>query len=339
MRCELPGRQVLCYDSAMRVVFMGSPEFAVPSLRALIRSCEVVGVVTQPDRPAGRGRAPRPPAVKSVAAEAGLPLIQPDTLRVPGVVDQLKAWSPDLIAVAAYGQILRPDVLALPSYGCLNVHASLLPRWRGAAPIQAAILHGDSQTGVTIMKMEPGLDTGPILSQLSTTILPDDTGGILALRLAGLGAELLLAAIPAYTEGRLVPRPQDGALATHAPMLTKAAGALDFRRPAADLARQVRAFEPWPGSYLTWCDLRLTVRQARAADETCGDIGAIGMVDGFPAVATSSGSLVLQTVQPAGRRPMSGPDFARGARAFIGARLPIAQETNAAGMDATGQEG
>jgi methionyl-tRNA formyltransferase len=322
----------------MRLVFMGSPEFAVPSLRRLVSSTEVVGVVTQPDRPAGRGRASRPPAVKSVAAEAGLPIIQPETLRLPVVFDQLKAWSPDLIIVAAYGHILPPDVLDLPPRGCLNVHASLLPRWRGAAPVQAAILHGDGETGVTIMKMDPGLDTGAILSQRAIPILPDDTGGSLSRRLADLGADLLSTTIPAYLDGRLVPRPQDGTLATHAPLLTKAAGALDLRRPAVELARQVRAFEPWPGSHLTWNDRRLTVRQARAADDRIGDIGIVMWIDGLLAVATGSGCLILETVQPAGRKAMTGVEYARGAAGFVGARLTVTHGTNAGRMDPTGHK-
>ena len=176
-----------------RIVFMGSPGFALPTLKALADHFPVVGVVTQPDRPAGRGRHLQPPPVKTLAQSMGLPLIQPQRLQDPDAMARLRAWAPELIVVAAFGQILRPEVLNLPPYGCLNVHASLLPRWRGAAPVQAAILHGDPETGVTIMKMDPGLDTGPIISQRATRIGSEDTGGALSDRLARLGAQLLLA--------------------------------------------------------------------------------------------------------------------------------------------------
>ena len=173
------------------LVFMGSPEFALPSLRSLAKNFQVIGVVTQPDRPSGRGRVLTQPPVKILAAQLGLPVIQPNRLREPEFMEQLQVWSPDLIVVAAFGQILRPDVLALPPQGCINVHASLLPRWRGAAPIQAAIRHGDPEAGVTIMKMDPGVDTGPMLAQRAIPIQPDDTAGRLAEKLSMLGAELL----------------------------------------------------------------------------------------------------------------------------------------------------
>ncbi|HEY5902380.1 MAG TPA: methionyl-tRNA formyltransferase, partial [Anaerolineales bacterium] len=181
-----------------RLVFMGSPDFALPTLRALSERYQVVGVVTQPDRPSGRGRGLTPPPVKTLALELGLPLIQPERLRLPDAMEALRTFAPDLIVVAAFGQILKPSVLDLPRYGCINVHASLLPRWRGAAPINAAILHGDHETGVTIMRMDPGLDTGPILSQAAIPIGPDETAGELYERLSMLGAELLIETLPGY---------------------------------------------------------------------------------------------------------------------------------------------
>ena len=182
-------------------VFMGSPDLALPILQALAAHYPIVGVVTQPDRPAGRGQALTPPPVKVLAEKLALPVIQPRRLREPEAMERLRSWAPELIVVAAFGQILRPEVLDLPRYGCINVHASLLPRWRGAAPIQAAILHGDADTGVTIMKMDPGVDTGPLLSQRSLPISPQDTAASLSEKLSALGAELLLETLPAYLKG------------------------------------------------------------------------------------------------------------------------------------------
>src|SRR5581483_10813336 len=189
-----------------RIVFMGSPDFAAPSLQALARHYHIVGVVTQPDRQAGRGREMKSPPIKKLALELGLPIIQPEKLRDPSAMDQLRLWAPDLIVVAAFGQILRPEVLALPPRGCVNVHASLLPRWRGAAPIQAALLAGDSQTGVTIMLMDKGVDTGAIISQSAIPIETDDTGGSLFEKLSRLGADLLIETLPRYISGELRPQ-------------------------------------------------------------------------------------------------------------------------------------
>jgi len=299
-----------------RIVFMGSPEFALPTLRRLAKQYPVVGVVTQPDRPAGRGRSLRPPPVKSLAESLGLPLIQPERLRTPEAIAQLRAWAPDLIVVAAYGQILRPAVLELPAFGCLNVHASLLPRWRGAAPIQAAILNGDAETGVTIMRMDAGVDTGPILSQRATPILAEDTAGTLGERLAELGAELLLDTLPDYLSGRLLPQPQDESSATFAPMLTRADGALDFNKSVESLARQVRAFNPWPGTYFTWQGAPLKVLRAHAIPASDLQPGRLTIHEGLPAVEAQGGLLVLDEVQPAGRKALSGGDFLRGARSW-----------------------
>jgi methionyl-tRNA formyltransferase len=233
-----------------RLVFMGSPDFSVPALRALAANYSIVGVVTQPDRPSGRGMRLTPPPVKIVAEELHIPVIQPQKLREPGAVQQLKDWNPDLIVVAAFGQILRREVLELPQYGCINVHASLLPRHRGAAPIQAAILAGDAETGITIMKMDPGLDTGPLLSQRAIPIGAEDTGGSMFEKLAQLGGELLLETIPDYISGKITPQPQPETGSTYAPMLKKEDGLLDFTRPAAELERKIRAFHPWPGAFL-----------------------------------------------------------------------------------------
>jgi len=310
-----------------RIVFMGTPDFAVATLRALVGAHTVVGVVTQPDRPAGRGRQLDRSPVKQFAAHSGLPVIQPQRLREPDALAQLQAWAPELIVVAAFGQILRPAVLDLPPYGCLNVHGSLLPRHRGAAPIAAAILAGDAQTGITIMRMDPGLDTGPMLASRALNIQADDTTGTLTERLAPLGASLLLEVIPAYLGGRLAPVPQDESLATYAPQLKKEDGQLDFTRPATELERRVRALLPWPGAFANWPDPAagaprpLKVLRAAVLDQRTPDAGMVLQTPQGPAVGAGSGSLLLLEVQPPGKRPMPAADFARGARGFIGSHL------------------
>lgn len=297
-----------------RLVFMGSPEFALPTLRLLAENYPVAGVVTQPDRPAGRGKELTPPPVKILAQEFHLPVIQPVRLKQPDAIEQLRLWSPDLIVVAAFGQILRPAILDLPKYGCVNVHASLLPRWRGAAPIQAAILAGDAWTGITIMRMDSGVDTGPILSQHAIPILPDDTAGFLSQRLAGLGAELLLETLPAYLSGELSPQPQDDSGATYVPMLKKDDGLLDFSRPAALLVRRVRAYNPWPGVYTLWKGQPLKVLRAHVVEDITSEPGQHLVHQHLPSVGTVQGILVLDEVQPAGKKPMPGEAFLHGAR-------------------------
>lgn len=310
-----------------RVVFMGTPEFAVPSLRALMAQQTVVGVVTQPDRPAGRGRQLAESPVKQAAQGAGLPLIQPDRLREPAAMARLAEWAPDVIVVAAFGQILRPAVLDLPPHGCLNVHASLLPRHRGAAPIAAAILAGDPVTGISLMRMDVGLDTGPVLAQRTAPIDPADTTLSLTERLARLGAQSLADCLPDYLSGRLPPQPQEDALATYAPQLKKEDGHLNFSRPAVHLERRVRACVPWPGAFALWPDPAggaarpLRVLRAAALDEQVGTPGEVVLTARGPAVGCNPGALLLLEVQPPGRRAMPALDFARGARGLIGAVL------------------
>jgi methionyl-tRNA formyltransferase len=297
-----------------RIVFMGSPEFALPALRKLAYSYPITGVVTQPDRPAGRGREPKSPPVKLLAEQLALPVIQPERLKAPDAMAQIQAWQPDLIVVAAFGQILRPAVLDLPRLGCINIHGSLLPRWRGAAPVQAAILNGDQESGVTIMCMDAGVDTGPVLSQAALPILPGDTADSLGRRMAELGANLLLETLPAYLDGSCVPQAQDDSLATYAPMLNKEEGELDFSQAAEALERRVRAFNPWPGAYMPWQGQILKIHAARALRATSQQPGRKLVHNGLPAVEAADGLLLLETVQPAGKRPMPGKDFLRGAR-------------------------
>ncbi len=298
-----------------RVVFMGSPGFAATILRRLASHYEVTGVVTQPDKPAGRGRQLKPPASKEAALDLGLPVMQPPRLRAPEAMEQLRNWNPEVIVVAAFGQILRADVLSLPRYGCINVHASLLPRWRGAAPIQAALLAGDPETGVTIMKMDEGVDTGAILSQAAIRIAPEDTAGSLSEKLAQLGADLLLERLPRYLAGDLQPKAQDETQATRAPMLKKEDGLLDWSRPAEELARRVRGLNPWPGAYLVWDTVNLKIHKAHAVNHDSPP-GQRLVHQGQPAVGTSSGILVLDEIQPAGKRPMDGRAFLAGARGW-----------------------
>jgi len=304
-----------------KIVFMGTPEFAVPTLQALAQGHTVVGVVTQPDRPAGRGQRVVESPVKQFARQAGLPIIQPQRLREPEALAQLTAWAPEIIIVAAFGQILKPAVLDLPPHGCVNVHASLLPRHRGAAPIPAAILSGNVETGVTIMRMDVGLDTGPILAQRAEPIHPDDTSLTLSERLSHLGAHLLLEVLPDYLAGKLAAQPQDEAQATYAPQLKKEDGHLDFTQSAADLERRVRAFTPWPGAFAVWQNQPIKILRAARVESVSGEPGEVLQTSQGPAVGCGSGGLLLVEVQPAGKKPMPAADFARGARGFVGARL------------------
>jgi methionyl-tRNA formyltransferase len=299
-----------------RLVFMGSPDFALPTLRALAANYDVVGVITQPDRPAGRGKQLTAPPVKILAKELDLPVIQPARLREPPAMAQLRAWAPDLIVVAAFGQILRQEVLDLPLHGCLNVHASLLPRWRGASPIQAAILAGDAETGVTIMRMDKGLDTGPILIERAIPIAPDDTAATLSDKLSTLGADILIETLPKYLSSELKPTPQPEAGATSAPILKKSDGELDAALSAEELARKVRAFNPWPGAFIVWKRQPLKVHRARIAAGNAAS-GQRRIEGGLPAIGTADGLLILNKVQPAGKKPMSGEEFLRGARDWI----------------------
>ena len=304
---------------SIRIVFMGSPDFSLPSLRSLAQAYQVVGVVTQPDRASGRGRELKAPPVKLLAQELGIPVIQPEKLKQPEAMEQLRAWQPDLIVVAAFGQILKKDVLDLPRFGCVNVHASLLPRWRGAAPINAAILAGDEETGVTIMKMDAGLDTGPMLSMKRIRIEPDDTAGSLFEALSTLGANLLIETLPDYIAGKISLQPQPDEGATYAPMLKKEDGRLDFTKSAVELARRVRAMNPWPGAWFEWDGNLLKVAQGTVGEGKGSQGGTRLIVEGRPAVMCADGVLILDEVQPQGRKIMPGRAFLSGARNWASA--------------------
>jgi methionyl-tRNA formyltransferase len=297
-----------------KIIFMGSPDFALPSLQALHDHYEVCVVVTQPDRKAGRGKTLTPPPVKRLALELSLEVYQPSSLRSQEAVDHLRSYNPDVIVVAAFGQILKENVLELPPHGCVNVHASLLPRWRGASPINAAILHGDAETGVTLMKMDVGLDTGPMLASRSIPIPAEVTAGVISDQLAKLGGEMLIEYLPQYLAGELAPTPQDDSLSTYAPMLKKSDGELDFSKTAEQLSRQVHAYHPWPGSFTTWKGNPLKIHQAHAAAGKSRTPGERAVFNSLPAIHTPDGLLVLEKVQPAGKKQMDGATFLNGAQ-------------------------
>ena len=306
-----------------KVVFMGTPEFAVPILQKLIETQTVVGVVTQPDRPAGRGRQLRPSPVKVTAEKAGIQLHQPESLRSEEAAAPLRTWQADVIVVAAFGQILRPHVLDLPPFGCINVHASLLPRWRGASPIQHAIMAGDSETGITLMKMDEGLDTGPIYLQESLTITPNETAASLHDRLSKLGADLLAQHLNDINLGRIEAKTQDNALATYAPLIKKDAGWLDWQRSSMDLDRHIRAMTPWPGAFSSWQgeNLKILLAQPTGQQLPPGVPGQIFVIQDSILVHTGDGGLKLGRLQLAGKKAMSPADFLRGRPEFADAIL------------------
>lgn len=312
----------------MRVGFMGTPAFAVPTLDALVAAGhDVAVVVAQPDKPSGRGRQLQSPPTVLRARELGIPVMQPTKVRSGEFPEAWEALGLDVGVVVAYGRILPPRLLDAPTHGCINVHASLLPRWRGAAPIQWALVGGDAETGVTTMQMAEGLDTGDMLLVAKTPIGPDDTAGTLHDRLCTIGAELLvrtLAELPT-----LRPVPQDDTLATFAPMLQREHGRLDWRRPAVELDRQVRGLTPWPGTFTTWRGEVLKVIAVRPVLEHPD--AAPGTVLAGGRVACGDGVLELVTVQQAGRKAVRAVDWMNGARVVVGEPLGAAEEAAGSG--------
>ncbi|MBN1935910.1 MAG: methionyl-tRNA formyltransferase [Anaerolineae bacterium] len=306
-----------------RIVFMGSPEYAVPCLEALHEHYPAILVITQPDQKQGRGREICISPVKEAALSRQLDIWQPVSLRTKTAIQRLEDFQPDLYVTAAIGHILTPEILEIPVHGCINVHASLLPRWRGAAPISAAILHGDSETGVTLMKTDPGLDTGPILAQTRCPVEPHDTAVTLTARLARLGADLLIATLPHWLAGEIVPQPQPAEGATYCRRLEKQDGEIDWRQPAALIERMIRAYTPWPGAYTFYRGQQLNVLRARVFAKERREYapGTVLALNGNVAVQTGKGALVLQTVQLAGKRTLDIDVFCRGQRDLIGARL------------------
>jgi methionyl-tRNA formyltransferase len=286
----------------MRIVFFGSPEFAVPSLEAVAAQNEVVLVLSQPDRPAGRGRQLQPPAVKQAALRLGLATLQPTKMKDPALAPHLAALAPDLFVVVAYGRILPPALLAVPRLGPWNVHASLLPLYRGAAPIQWAIIRGETRTGVAIMRMEEGLDTGPVAAVATETIADDDTAGSLSERLSRLGAGLLADTLPAIEQGRVSPTVQDHARATLAPMLTKDDGLLDFRQPAALVSAQARGVDPWPGAFALFQESALKLYRPCLVAGSGAPGQVLGLQPAGLAVACATGAVAFGELQLPGRK-------------------------------------
>jgi methionyl-tRNA formyltransferase len=299
----------------MRLIFMGTPEFALPSLNALHQSGHaVLAVVCQPDRPKGRGGRLTPPPVKGMAERFGLPVLQPDKMKDPAFLEGLRALRPEAIVVVAFGRILPPVILDLPPHGCINLHASLLPKYRGAAPIQWAIINGEQETGVTTMRLDPGMDTGDILLQERMPILPEDTAGSLSARLAERGADLMIRTLKGLESGEIIPVPQDHAQATLAPILEKEAGEIDWTRPAVHILNRIRGLSPWPGAYTFYQDERWSLWKADLGDPTAG--GPPGTIlktgrEGI-SVATGEGLIEILELQPANRRRMSVREFLAG---------------------------
>ncbi len=312
----------------VRIIFMGTPEFAVPSLTALHNHApeqgwELVAVVTQPDRPAGRGKKVVASPVKEQAERYGLPVLQPTSFRKqPDAVAALAALAPDLLVVAAYGLILPRAVLALPTHGAINVHASLLPAYRGASPIAAAILDGLGTTGVSIMLMDQGMDTGPVLAQAKQTIRSGDTTASLSERLASQGAELLVTTLPRWLAGEITPIPQDQLPGEPSvcSLIKKEDGQIDWTQPAAYIERMTRAYTPWPSAYTTWRGEPFKIWKAAVREGAAAPGHVVATPEG-PAVGTGAGLLVLHTVQPAGKRALDIRSFLNGALDFVGSIL------------------
>lgn len=312
----------------MCIVFMGTPAFSVPVLAQLCAdSFEVVSVYTQPDRPSGRGRRLIPSPVKEEALKLKLDLQQPEDFKKQETVKYLADLEPDIIVVASYGQILPENVLEIPRFGCLNIHPSLLPKYRGSSPVSASILNGDEETGVTIMLMDTGLDTGPILTQIKIAIEPQDTTGSLSARLSQLGASLIVKTIPRWTDNKLQAQPQDNDHASYTRTISKQDGKIDWGLPAIEIWRRVRAFQPWPGCYTFWHGKLLKIMdaipvQTHLSKQQQGLVVTLDKKFGAATgVVTGEGILALEKVQLEGKRPVLISDFILGQRGFIGAIL------------------
>ncbi|MBE2184826.1 MAG: methionyl-tRNA formyltransferase [Anaerolineae bacterium] len=299
---------------------MGTPDFAVPALKQLLQNYHVVGVITQPNRPAGRSRAVQQSPVKQAALEAGIAVLQPEKIRKPEAAETLRKLNADVFVVAAFGQILPQAVLDLPAHGSINIHASLLPRWRGAAPIQAAIRAGDAETGITIMKMNAGLDTGPMYRQRAISIAADETGQSLHDKLSQLGADLLIETLPEILNGTLLPQPQDDTLATLAPRIAKEEGRIDWSRPAIEIERTVRAFTPWPGTYTYWNGKLLKILNSEVS-EGHDESGRVSLKDHHLVIGTGEGLFAPTRLQIEGRSAVNIDDFLRGHPDFAGMQL------------------
>jgi methionyl-tRNA formyltransferase len=306
----------------MKAVFMGTPEFAVPTLHAMLAAhVEVAGVVTQPDRPAGRGRELAAPPVKRLALERGLPVFQPPKIKNPAAVAQVQALKPEVIVVVGYGQIIPASIFDFPRLGTINGHASLLPKYRGAAPIQWAIANGETVTGVTTMRMEAGLDTGDILLQEEVAIGPEETAPELSRRLAEKVANLLLISLRGLEAGSITPRKQDHAAATYAPILKKQDGLVNWVRSARAISNQVRGFDPWPGAFTTFRGEGLHLRRVRVLEGAPGEPGCLEVEGRLLRVVCGEGRLELLELQPEGKKRMTAQEFINGRHPATGEKL------------------
>jgi methionyl-tRNA formyltransferase len=309
---------------------MGSPEFAIPPLQFLmLGGHQIAAVYTRPEKPTGRGRAPAAPPIKEAAVSWGLPVVQVPSLKNPDAVEQLARFRPEAIVVAAFGQILPPSVLEIPCYGCINIHPSLLPRYRGASPVTAAILAGDEFAGVSVMRLDAAMDTGPIFSRAQIPILPPDTTGSLTSKLFQIGARMLLEVLAELPQSKWMPEPQDSSAASYTREITKEQGQIDWTLPAPDIWRQVRAYQPWPGAYTHWQGKQLKIIDAVFIDNAASP-GAGKIVDLPPeqrrsgaafGIGTGRGLLGAIKVQIEGKRVVPAEEFVRGQRGFIGALL------------------
>ncbi len=301
---------------------MGTPQFAVAPLHSLAAAGhDIAGVVTRTDKPAGRGRTLAAPPVKIAAQELGLTVFQPKRVRDPEFIEIIRKTAPEAIIVAAYGQILPKDMLTLPRFGCINIHASLLPAYRGAAPINWAIIRGEHETGITVMMMDEGMDTGAILMQETIPIGPEDTAGAVTEKLALLGAKLITTALPLLASGKLTPVAQDGTKATVAPLLKKGDGLIDWRLPARDIHNRARGLSPWPGAY-SYLDKTMVKLIATGVLDGTGEPGSLYEIDKSTlAAGTGSGLLRIVSIQPEGKKPMSAGEFMRGHRGITGKKL------------------
>jgi methionyl-tRNA formyltransferase len=310
----------------MRIIFMGTPDFAVPALEKLIDGgYEVAAVYTQPDKAAGRGRVVEEPPVKKAALRHNLTVLQPENFKSAETKRQLLELKPDTIVVAAFGQILPRSVLEIPAFGCINIHPSLLPKYRGVAPVPAAILNGEEFTGVSIMLMDKGIDTGPVLTSVHVPVLQQDTTETLMQKLANTSAQLLLDTLPGWFRKEITPQLQNNGEATYTKMLTKEAGEIDWKLPAVQIWRQVRAYQPWPGSYTRWQGKQLKILEAvPLTGEVTGEAGTVLNVNKNEAafgVVTGNGILGVKKVQMEGKKAVTADEFLRGQRQFIGAKL------------------
>jgi len=308
----------------VRTIFFGSPDFAVPCLEALHDISDIAVVISQPDRPAGRGLAMRPPAVKKRALELGLEVWQPKKVRTAEFAEKLRALDADVAVVVAYGRILPRGVLDAPRTGCVNIHASLLPRWRGAAPIQWSIVHGDEETGVTLMQVDEGMDSGAILATMSTPITPDDDAATLSDRLSKMGAELLREQLARYVAGELTPQPQDEGAVTMAPLLKKEHGRIDWNTSAQAVHNQIRGMNPWPGAHTVLGDRRIKVHRAVASTldpEGAAPGEVIALDPEAILVACAKGTLEIQELQESGRKRVDARAFATGRGIAVGDRF------------------